>query len=66
MFHFFLCARTRRYCSPAPGFVIKNLTTTKKECKLKMSINTTNETDNTEENGVKEQHSGNTRLPFGL
>lgn len=31
-----------------------------------MPINTTNETDNTEENGVKEQHSGNTRLPFGL
>lgn len=31
-----------------------------------MPINTTNETDTTEENGVKEQHSGNTRLPFGL
>lgn len=31
-----------------------------------MPVNTTNETDTTEENGVKEQHSGNTRLPFGL
>lgn len=31
-----------------------------------MLVNTTNETDTTEENGVKEQHSGNTRLPFGL